>query len=257
MISRRCLLSAVPAGFAAANIAGEAHADTLSPAQTTAIAEEAFIYGFPLVMNYGVMYEYFIDQTAAAYKAPLNQLYNTGRVYTPQDTTIVTPNSDTPYSFVGLDLRAEPFVLCTPEIEKGRYFSVQLVDMYTANFGYAGSRTTGNGAGCFMIAGPRWTGKTPPGITKVFRCETDFGCALIRTQLFDAADLENVKRIQAGYRGTPLSGFLKSRRLPQHRQSTGQRSTSRLRVVACDLLLQRPPSAAIWARNLAHPATSH
>ncbi len=117
MISRRCLLSAVPAGFAAANIAGEAHADTLSPAQTTAIAEEAFIYGFPLVMNYGVMYEYFIDQTAAAYKAPLNQLYNTTRVYTLQDTTIVTPNSDTPYSFVGLDLRAEPFVLCSPDRE--------------------------------------------------------------------------------------------------------------------------------------------
>lgn len=108
-----------------------------------------------------------------------------------------------------------------------------------------------------MIAGPRWTGKTPPRITKVFRCETDFGCALIRTQLFDAADLENVKRIQAGYRGTPLSGFLKRRRLPQPRQSTGQRSTSRLRVVACELLVQRPPSAAMLARNLAHPATSH
>jgi hypothetical protein len=129
-------------------------------------------------------------------------------VYTPQDTTVVTPNSDTPYSFVGMDLRAEPFVFCNPEIEKGRYFSVQLVDMYTFNFGYAGSRTTGNGPGCFMVAGPAWKGATPPGIKKVFRCETHFALAIIRTQLFDPTDIENVKKIQAGYRALPLSRFL-------------------------------------------------
>src|SRR4051794_41368249 len=91
----------------------------------------------------------------------------------PQDTAVVTPNSDTPYSFVAMDLRAEPFVVCNPQVEKGRYFSIQLVDLYTFNFGYMGSRTTDNGPGCFMIAGPTWQGETPPGITKVFRCETD------------------------------------------------------------------------------------
>ncbi|HKM64789.1 MAG TPA: DUF1254 domain-containing protein [Acidisphaera sp.] len=208
MITRRAALSAVPAAIVAAQLPSEAAASDVSPAERTAIAEEAFIYGFPMVMNYGVMYEYFIDTAAPGYKAPFNQLYNTARVYTPQDTTIVTPNSDTPYSFVGIDLRAEPVVVSTPEIEKGRYFSIQLIDMYTFNFGYAGSRTTGNGVGCFMVAGPRWTGETPPGITKVFRCETEFAIALIRTQLFNAADLENVKKIQAGYRAEPLSKFL-------------------------------------------------
>ncbi len=65
-------------------------------------------------------------------------------MYTPKDTTIVTPSSDTPYSFVAMDLRAEPFVVCNPEIEAPRYFSVQLVDTYAFNFGYAGSRATGN-----------------------------------------------------------------------------------------------------------------
>jgi hypothetical protein len=75
--------------------------------ETTQIAEEAFIYGFPMVMNYAVFYDYFVDKSSSAYKAPINQLYNTARVYTPQDTTIVTPNSHTPYSFVAMDLRAE------------------------------------------------------------------------------------------------------------------------------------------------------
>jgi hypothetical protein len=208
MITRRTLVSAVPAGFVAANIVGEAHAQDTSPADTAAIAEEAFIYGLPMVMNYGVWYEYFIDPKAAAFKAPFNKIYNTARVYTPQDTTIITPNSDTPYSFVAMDLRAEPFVVCNPEIEKGRYFSFQFTDWYTFNFGYAGSRTTGNDPGCFMIAGPSWNGDKPPGITKVIKCETDFAVAIIRTQLFDAADLDNIKKIQAGYRAQPLSKFL-------------------------------------------------
>lgn len=174
------------------------------------IAEEAYIYGFPLVMNYGVFYEYFVDKSSSEYKCPFGQLYNTARVYTPKDTAVVTPNSDTPYSFVCPDLRAEPYVLCVPPIEKERYFSVQLVDMYTFNYGYIGSRATGNGGGCYMIAGPNWKGEKPQGIDKVFRCETDFSTLIIRTQLFSSADLDNVKKIQAGYKGQPLSAFLKT-----------------------------------------------
>src|ERR1700735_2534788 len=141
------------------------------------IAEEAFIYGFPMVMNYAVFHQYFIDKSDPSYKAPLNQIWNAPNVYTYKDTAIVTPNSDTPYSFIGMDLRAEPYVICNPEIEKSRYFAVQLVDMYTFNYGYMGSRTTGNGAACFMIAGPKWKGEKPEGIAKVFRCETDFSIA--------------------------------------------------------------------------------
>lgn len=180
----------------------------LAKGEARKIAEEAMIYGFPMVMNYGVYYESFIDKASSQYKAPFNQLYNTARVYTPADTAVVTPNSDTPYSFIGMDLRAEPIVICTPQIEKARYFSLQLIDMYTFNYGYAGSRATGNDAQCSMIAGPRWTGKKPAGVKNMFRSETDFSLGLIRTQLFNASDIENVKKIQAGYRAMPLSTFL-------------------------------------------------
>src|SRR4029077_17720288 len=175
---------------------------------------EAFIYGFPMVMNYGVMYEYFIDKSSSQYKAPFNELYNMARLVTPKDTAIVTPNSDTLYSFVGADLRAEPLVLSVPEVEKGRYYSVQLVDMYTFNYGYIGSRTTGNGVGTYMIAGPNWKGETPPGIKKVFRCETDFSLVGYRTQLFGPADIDNVKKIQAGYKAQTLSALLRERATP-------------------------------------------
>ncbi|MGO7565174.1 DUF1254 domain-containing protein, partial [Rhizobium johnstonii] len=75
--------------------------------------------------------------------------------------------SDTPYSMLGLDLRAEPMVLTVPTIEKDRYFSIQMIDAYTFNFDYIGSRTTGNDGGSLLIAGPNWKGETPKGITKV------------------------------------------------------------------------------------------
>ncbi len=193
--------------FATLMVLPAAAEEKLSAGETKQIAEEAFIYGFPMVMNYAVFYEYFVDKASPEYKTSPNQLYNTARVYTPKDTAVVTPNSDTPYSFVAMDLRAEPFVFCNPEIEKGRYFSVQLVDMYTFNYGYMGSRATGNGATCGLIAGPSWKGDKPDGITHVFRSETDFSLAIVRTQLFNAADLDNVKKIQAGYRAEPLSKF--------------------------------------------------
>lgn len=169
----------------------------------------AYIYAFPMVMNYGVMYEYAIDKSSGQYKAPFNQIYNEARVFTPKDTAVITPNSDTPYSMLFLDLRTEPIVLCLPQVDKGRYYVVQLVDMYTFNYGYMGSRTTGNGPGCYLVAGPDWNGETPAGIKKVFRCETWFSAAAYRTQLFGSNDMPNVKRIQSGYKVQPLSQFLK------------------------------------------------
>src|SRR3984957_14145896 len=174
---------------------------------TTQIAQEAFIYGFPMGMNYAVFHQYFIDKSDPSYKAPLNQIWNAPNVFTYKDTAIVPPNSDTPYSFIGMDLRAEPYVICNPKIEKSRYFAVQLVDMYTFNYGYMGTRTTGNGAACVMIAGPEWKGEKPEGIAKVFQCETDFSIAGFRTQLFNPGDIDNVRKIQAGYRGQTLSQF--------------------------------------------------
>lgn len=109
-----------------------------------------------------------------------------------------TPNSDTPYSWLGLDLRAEPIVLTVPPIEKDRYFSVQLMDAYTFNFDYIGSRTTGNDGGSFLVAGPGWKGETPKGVKDVFRSDTEFALAVYRTQLFSPDDIDNVKKVQAG-----------------------------------------------------------
>ena len=99
-----------------------AHAQAgVSPAEARTIAKEAYVYGFPIVDNYRIQHAYWMDKTNPEYKGPFNQIWNSARVYTPADTAIQTPNSDTPYSFVGADLRSEPLVLTVPAMEKERY----------------------------------------------------------------------------------------------------------------------------------------
>jgi hypothetical protein len=177
-------------------------------AETQQIAREAFQYGWPMIETFKVMYAYSIDESNAEYKAPFNRISNTARVFTPEDRAVVTPNSDTPYSMLWLDLRAEPVVLTVPEIEEGRYYSIQLIDLYTHNFDYIGTRVTGNAAGSFMIAGSRWQGDPPEGIESVIRSETEFALAIYRTQLFSPEDLPDVVAIQSGYQVQTLSAFL-------------------------------------------------
>jgi len=171
------------------------------------IAKEAYIYGFPMVDSYRIQHAYFVNTKSPEYKGPWNSLINIPRVYTPADKAVQTPNSDTPYSMIGLDLTAEPMVLTVPPIEKDRYFSIQLIDSYTFNFAYIGSRTTGNGGGKFLVAGPGWKGRAPWGM-KVIRSETSVVLGIYRTQLFNPDDLVNVKKIQEGYQAQPLSAYL-------------------------------------------------
>lgn len=179
----------------------------LTREEARSIAKDAFIFGYPIVDNYRIQHSYFVAKDNTEYKNPHNILYNNPRVSTPADKAMQTPNADTPYGNLGLDLRAEPIVLTVPVLDKNRYFSIQLIDAYTHNFDYIGSRTTGNDGGTYLIAGPSWKGEAPKGIRKVIRCETEFAYAFYRTQLFSPADLENVKKIQAQYKVQTLSAF--------------------------------------------------
>jgi hypothetical protein len=195
----------------ATDAAGSEAADNVrhpTTTETRPLVSDTFVYGLPIVMNYAVMYDYAIDRESGQFKAPFNQIKNEARVFTYKDTAIVTPNSDTPYSFLWMDLRAEPIVLSVPAVDPKRYYAVQLEDGNTFNFGYIGSRSTGNDAGDFMVVGPEWQGERPSGIKQMFRSSTAFALAGYRTQLFNPADMPNVEKVQAGYKVQPLSSYL-------------------------------------------------
>lgn len=205
----------VSCGVGAQNPASNARISfSATPQEARAIAKEAYLYGFPVVEMYKVLYTQAIDDKSQNFKAPLNQIGNTAKAFTARDTAFVTPNADTPYSFVWMDLRSEPVVLNLPVIDEHRYQSVQLIDAYTQNFAYLGTRSTGNNGGRFLIAGPNWQGQQPGGTDRLLRSETDIAYALYRTQLFDAKDLNRVKEIQAGYTVETLSQYLSQQAPP-------------------------------------------
>ena len=180
----------------------------LTPEEARSIAKEAYVYGFPMVVNYKTMYNYTLNEKSPEYKAPFNQKSCDARLFTPEDKTVVTPNSDTPYCMFWMDLRDEPQVISVPEMEAERFYHFQLVDLYTHNFDYIGTLTNDNKAGNYIIAKQGWEGEKPEGITDIIYCETDLFFVAVRTQLMDSDDLENVKAIQDAYEVQSLNSFL-------------------------------------------------
>ena len=180
----------------------------ITPEEAQEIAKEAYIYGFPLVVNYKTMYMYAVDENSPEYKGPFNESFCDARLFTPEDKAVVTPNSDTPYCMFWVDLRDEPQVISLPEIEAERFYHFQLIDIYTHNFAYLGTLTTGNKAGKYLIANQGWEGEKPEGVDEVIYCETDLFFVVVRTQLMNENDLENVKNIQDAYQLQALSSYL-------------------------------------------------
>ena len=178
-------------------------------AETKAIAEEGFIYGLPLVMNYAVMYEFAVDTKSSQFKAPFNEIKNEHRVATYEDTAVITPNSDTPYSMLWLDLRAEPMVISVPAVEKERYYSVQLIDGNTYNYGYIGSRATGNEPGDYLVVGPTGRARRPRASRRSFPRRRRSRSPSSGPSSSIPSDMPNVEKVQAGYKAQPLSAFLK------------------------------------------------
>ncbi|MEA3461898.1 MAG: DUF1254 domain-containing protein, partial [Bacteroidota bacterium] len=142
------------------------------------------------------------------YKGPFNELACDARLYTPEDKAVVTPNSDTPYCMFWVDLRNEPCVFTLPDLEPERFYHFQLIDLYTHNYAYLGTLTTGNSGGKYLIRESSWKGKVPDEIDQVLSCETGMFFVVVRTQMMDANDLENVKRIQGEYKLEMLASFL-------------------------------------------------
>jgi hypothetical protein len=208
VVSRRALLLAGSAAMLAAPRPGAAQDAT--PRDAAAIAREAWIYAYPMIMNYNTMHRQAIDASAPEYTGGFNGFRHYAQFFTSENRDVVTPNNDTPYSWSWLDLRAEPVVLSVPQVTKDRYYVCQFIDLFTHNFAILGSRTTGQDAVHFLFAGPGWNGRVPPGIKRVYRAETQIITALVRTALHGAEDIPALKEVQAGYRLRPLSAFVGS-----------------------------------------------
>lgn len=179
---------------------------TSTPGEAQAIAKEAYIFAYPLLMGYQAQY-YSANPNSPGYRGPLNRMTHDT---IPADHTridVVSMNGDTPYSPFGLDLRAEPMVLSVPEIS-GRYYVFQCIDLFTHNFAFIGTRTTGTKAGNYLFVGPSYKGDIPKDkFADVFNTESEFVSIIGRTQLKGVDDLPNVIKIQKKYKLQSLNEF--------------------------------------------------
>jgi hypothetical protein len=182
------------------------NAQALSPAETKAIAADAYLYAYPMLYNYKTLFQQTADPSFPGYIGGLNRYRHYSRGFTPADKDIVTPSNDTPYSWAWLDLRAEPMVVSVPA-SADRYYVLQWFDLYTHNFAYIGSRATGTEAGDYLFAGPGWNGDVPQDIKQVFHSETQFIGTLTRTAWTGPEDRDGPVAMQRQYRIRPLSEY--------------------------------------------------
>ena len=179
----------------------------LTPDEAKAIAKEAYIFSYPLVMYYRTMYMQAIDPKSKSYSGGFGKWLHLG-TSSPKDTDIVAPNNDSPYSYAWVDLRAEPWVLTIPKIEAKRFYTSQWDDLWGFVIGNAGSVDDGNDGVSVLLASPTWSGDAPKGVKRVIRGDSSFLGSLTRTQLLEPKDMPNVRTIQKEYKLQPLSAYL-------------------------------------------------
>ncbi len=175
--------------------------------ETKQIAEEAYTYGFPMLMGYRFAYATFLQPASPAYRGPANA-GPFGEAVTLDHTfkDVISPNADTPYSFGMLDLRGGPVVLTVPEITD-RYYVMQFENLLGDNELFIGSRATGTAAGSYFLMGPTWDGDVPEGFADSFRFETELVVLLGRTQLLNPEDQPALAEVMRQYRLEPYDVF--------------------------------------------------
>ncbi|MGG5576323.1 DUF1254 domain-containing protein [Myroides sp. C15-4] len=132
------------------------------------LAEEAYIYGIPLV-TMDITKRQATNTLApivGQMEAPLNQFSHLPIFPGSDFTSVVRPNADTFYSNAWLDLSQGPVKLSLPT-NNDRYHLLPMLDAYTNVIASPGTRTIGNKGGEFLITGPSWTGTIPSGTTQI------------------------------------------------------------------------------------------
>ena len=89
------------------------------------IAEDAYIFGFPLVMMELTKLKMSNVAEAGPANAPINQFSHWPKFPSADFRDVVRPNADTLYSMAWLDLSDEPLVLHVPDTDD-RYYLVPM-----------------------------------------------------------------------------------------------------------------------------------
>src|SRR5215470_19278923 len=170
------------------------------------IAQEAYIYLYPLIMMDLTRKQLInLDPKVNPLGGPANAFTNIRTFPTAEMRTVVRPNFDTLYSSAWLDLTDGPVVVSTADTG-GRYFMLPMLDMWTDVFAVPGKRTNGTGAASFALVPPGWSGNLPEGVARI-DAPTAYVWIIGRTQTNGVKDYEAVHKVQDGYKISPLADW--------------------------------------------------
>ena len=167
--------------------------------ELTALAAEAYIYGFSLVFDLQEVDRFTQRGLGSVPPSPFNTFGHATGLATP-DEQFVSINNDTVYSIANIDVSGGPVRFDVPDA-RGRYYVMQFIDAWTNNFAYVGHRATGTDAASFLLVAPSWQGEAPPGAT-VIRFPTAVATILGRWAVDGEADLPAVRMLQDGLKLT-------------------------------------------------------
>ena len=161
------------------------------------VGKEAFIYGYPALYWANIRHR-FIEKPENRISMGVNELWQTEIPPLPENKYGGSPNRDTRYSFCWIDLRNEGAIITVPENPEKRYYSIQLVEMYSDIYDYIGLRATKNEPGKYLILGPNHKGEDPKGYKKVFHSPSNWSFIVIRvaTVWDDPNDVKLTKTFQ-------------------------------------------------------------
>ncbi|MBB3699444.1 DUF1254 domain-containing protein [Flammeovirga yaeyamensis] len=177
----------------------------VSPEEAKRLAKEAYIFGLPALLWEKQFQRITYTTAPNGLMAPMGQFGHSRQFVDASNKMVVGFNVDCLYSFAGLDLEQEPYILSVPEI-KDRYWIMQILNAWNDVVAGPGVRTYGEKGGNFMIAGPNWKGTIPDGV-ELIRSNTNITCIGGRLYSSGKEDYPMVNAIQDEIKLTPLSAW--------------------------------------------------
>ena len=242
--------------FLAAPAPGVAQSTSTDEAQ--AIAQEAYVYLYPLVlMDLTRKQLTNTDPKVNPFAGPANAFTSVRAFPTAEMRSVVRPNFDTLYSIAWLDLTNGPAIVSAADTG-GRYFLLQMLDMWSDVFAVPGKRTNGTNAANFALVPPGWSGNLPPDVERI-NAPTPYVWIIGRTQTDGVKDYDAVHKVQDGYKITLLDDWGKApRKVEQKIDPSVDTKTEPLRLVngmpaaeffkyGAELMKRNPPHVTDWS----------
>lgn len=176
----------------------------LSSDEIWELAKKAYVYAFPLMNIHATCVKMTNTVLATSRQAPVNQLIHAGALADASSRDVVTPNVDTIYSQMFLDLSNDAVILKKPEAD--RFFSIQVLDAFTNAAAMLGTGGDTDEARTYIFTGPFFKGEIPEDMTEV-KLPTNIGWVLIRIVCFGEDDMENIADLQNGMDSFTLTAY--------------------------------------------------